>query len=115
MDKFILRSIKLTLALALIAGLILLAMKKFLWLGGFLTAVVWTMINFLLILNILKIAILEKSKKKLTVLLMIKFPVLYLIGFLILNSRIFPVLSILSGVSLILVVAGAVKICPKLN
>jgi len=80
---------------------------------GMLTGAAWSLINFLLIVRILKIAILEKSKIKLSTLLLIKFPVLYLLGFLILISRFFPVSSLLLGAILILLVLGVRNICTK--
>jgi len=45
-----------------------------------------------------------KSKNKIFVVSVLKFPVLYLIGFLILKSRFFPMDSILIGLSIFLAV-----------
>ncbi len=83
------------------------------WMAGFLTGAVWSGINFLLIINILKVAMLKKDKAQLTAMLLLKFPVLYLLGFLILISKVFPVSSLLSGAFLVLVVMGAMRLCQK--
>jgi len=83
------------------------------WLAGFLTGAVWSAINFLLIINILKVGLLQKDKTRLTAMLLLKFPVLYLLGFLILISRIFPVPSLLLGGFLVLVVMGVIRLCRK--
>jgi hypothetical protein len=83
------------------------------WAAGFLTGAAWSIINFLLIINILKIALLRKDKAKLFVMLLLKFPVLYLVGFLILVSRIFPVLSLILGAFLVLLAMGALRLCLK--
>jgi fatty acid desaturase len=85
------------------------------WIGGILTGAAWSTINFLLILNILKIALLRENKAKLFIMLLVKFPVLYIVGFLILFSKIFPILSVLCGVVLVLVVMGVIKLCPRRN
>lgn len=83
------------------------------WLLGFLTGAAWSLINFLLILEICKIILLGKAKTKLFVILLLKFPVLYLGGFLILISKVFPVISLLSGTALVLLIAGVRRLCQK--
>jgi hypothetical protein len=86
---------------------------KLMWLSGFLIGAGWSAVNFLLILSILKISMLEKPKTKLGAILLLKFPVLYLVGFLILNSGIFPISSILAGLTSTLLLVGAIKLWPK--
>ena len=81
--------------------------------AGFLTGAAWSLINLFLIINILKIAVLKKDKNKLALLLLLKFPGLYLVGYLVLTSRIFPVLSLLSGATVVLVLMGVIKLCRK--
>jgi len=114
MDKLIARSLKLTALTTLMTTLILLMMQRFSWAGGFLTGATWSSINFLLILNIFKIAFLEKkNNNKFFIMLLLKFPVLYLAGFFVLISKAFPVLSLLLGASLVLVVMGVLRLCLK--
>ena len=76
-------------------------------------AAIWSVVNFSLVIRILKIAVLREPKTNLRRILMIKFPALYLAGFWILNSRIFPTASILTGMGLALVLIGAVTVWPK--
>ena len=83
------------------------------WIVGFLTGAAWSAVNFWLIIAILKIALLLKDKRRLSLLLLVKFPLLYTLGFFILYSRFFPVYSVLAGASLIFIVIGAVKVCRK--
>ena len=83
------------------------------WLTSFLVGAGWSAVNFLLILSILKISILEKPKKHLFAILLIKFPILYLTGFLLLNSRLFQISGILAGLTLVILLVGAVKLWPK--
>jgi len=115
MEDTLKKAIKINTLLTLITALVLAVTGQLRWAGGFLTGSVWSTVNFLLLVNILKIAILEKEKKGLVPALLLKFPVLYLGGFLILTLEIFPVLSLLAGVSLILAVIGLVKLWPKLT
>jgi hypothetical protein len=60
---------------------------------------------------VLKIAILKEDRKKLFVFLLVKFPVLYLIGILILISKKFALTSLLLGLFPIFIVMGIVRIC----
>lgn len=83
------------------------------WAAGFIVGSAWSLVNFLVTLSLLKIGILEKSKSKLLLILLVKFPVLYLIGFLILILRFFPASSLLTGLALPLAVAGGIKLWPK--
>ncbi len=84
-----------------------------LWAAGLTMAAIWSVVNFSLVIKILKIAVLREPKTDLRLILMIKFPVLYLAGFWILNSRIFPTASILTGMGLALVLIGVVTVWPK--
>jgi len=73
----------------------------------------WSALNFLLIINLLKIAVLQKSNAKLTLILLIKFPLLYLFGYLILTKKLFSVSSLLCGLGSALLVLGAVNLWPR--
>jgi hypothetical protein len=83
------------------------------WMLAFLIGAAWSAINFLLIFAILRISILEEPKTKLGAILLIKFPVLYLAGFLILSSGLFPISGIMAGLTSVLLLVGAVKLWPK--
>jgi hypothetical protein len=84
-----------------------------LWAAGLTMAAIWSVVNFSLVIRIIKIAVLKEPKTNLRRILMIKFPALYLAGFWILNSRIFPTASILTGMGLALVLIGVVTVWPK--
>ena len=73
---------------------------------GVMTGFFWIFLNtfFLFQLVQLSVAPQAKSKDKIFALSVLKFPVLYLIGFFILKSRFFPVHSILAGLSIFLTV-----------
>jgi ABC-type multidrug transport system permease subunit len=85
-------------------------MKKISWAGGFFIGANWSTLNFLFTLNILKVALLKKDRTKMSLMLLVKFPILYLLGFIILVSGIFPISSLLLGVGLIFVVIGVNKL-----
>lgn len=84
-----------------------------LWAAGFAMAAIWSVVNFSLVIRILKIAVLKEPKTNLRRILMIKFPVLYLAGFWILNARMFPTASILTGMGVALILIGVVTVWPK--
>lgn len=114
MDNFVRRLIKLALISSIAISIILALMGKFIFLGGFLTGTAWSMINFILVINILKAVLLQKDKKQISVMLLIKFPVLYLSALLILVWNIFPVFSMLLGITLVFVIIGALRLWPRL-
>lgn len=83
------------------------------WTLGFLVAGLWVVTNFILMVKLLKIAALQKSRRNLYIILILKFPVLYLLGFAILISKVFPISSLLAGLAIGLVITGIVRLWPK--
>ncbi|MDP2942498.1 MAG: hypothetical protein Q8O36_03185 [Candidatus Omnitrophota bacterium] len=112
MDEALKRVINLIALTVAVASVVLIAMGRLSWATGLLASTAWSVINFLLLMNIFGIAMLQKSRKKLLAVLLIKFPILYLIGYLILSSKLFPLSSILTGL-ITLIILGVVTIWPK--
>ena len=83
------------------------------WVLGFMVGAAWSAANLYFTVNILKISVLKKDQAKLSALLLLKFPVLYLAGFLILISKIFPVDSLLTGLTIVIIIIGIRRICMK--
>jgi len=108
-------SIKITLILVGVSVIVLTLAGKVSWAEGFLLANIWSGLNFFFTIKILNIALLKQSKARLLLLLLVKFPLLYLAGFLILAARIFPYTSLLAGLLPILLVTGILKIWPRHN
>lgn len=73
---------------------------------GVMTGFFWLFLNTFFLLQLVQMSLTPKvkSKDKIFVITVLKFPVLYLIGFFILQSRFFPVISILAGLSIFLAV-----------
>ncbi len=115
MRELINKAIKVNTALVFSAALVFIFLRKFSFSAGLLISCLWSTLNFALTLNLLEIAVLHKSKTKLLLLLLIKFPVLYLVGFLILFMNKFPVSSLFLGVSSIALVTGVLSIWPQRN
>jgi hypothetical protein len=115
MPGLIKKAVKVNSILMLTVALICAVMGKVSFGAGLLVSAAWSMANFLFTIGLLDIALLRKPKGKLLLLLLIKFPVLYLLGFLILVFKVFPALSLLLGLSSILLILGVLHICPKLN
>ena len=97
---------------AVIAGIFLLK-KDVAWASGFMIGVIWCVVNFTLTVRLFEAALSRNEPKRIGMSLIIKFPVLYLIGFFILISKLFPMISILAGIGLALLVIGVVNIWPK--
>ena len=83
------------------------------WASGLMIGVIWSVFNYSLTLGLFEIALLQKDPKRMRRILIIKFPALYLVGFFVLRSALFPAMSILAGIGLALLVIGIVNICPK--
>ena len=83
------------------------------WAAGLMIGVVWCVTNYLLTINLFEMALLEKDPKRLAGILIIKFPVLYLSGFFILKYKLFPAMSLLTGIGLTLLIIGVVNLWPK--
>ena len=77
---------------------------------GLLTGGLWFFLNSFFLYQLLEIGLGNKSKHKERILIfsILKFPVLYLIGFFILKSRFFPIYSLLLGLTLYFTAFGIV-------
>lgn len=113
MDEWLKRNIKVAAVLAVIISAALVLMRQWRFAGGFLAGASWSIISFLLTVNLLKMAILQGTKRKLPLTLLIKFPLLYLTGYLLLVSKWFSVYSLLAGSVSMLLVTGGTGIWPK--
>ncbi|MFA5143078.1 MAG: hypothetical protein WC522_02755 [Candidatus Omnitrophota bacterium] len=83
------------------------------WLLGFIVGAAWSSANFYFTITILKISVLRKDAAKLWALILLKFPVLYLAGFLIVISKTFPLSSLLAGLTAALITMGIAKLCTR--
>ncbi len=106
------RPINISVTLVFVLALALALMKHLAYAAGILIGATWLMANFLFTFNLLEIAILKKPKQKLLLLLLIKFPVLYLLGFLILSLKLFPFSSLFLGMTIVILVLGVTSIWP---
>lgn len=113
MEALIKRSVIITAVLVVAISAVVFARGNILWALGFLAGAAWSAVNFLLTINLFKMAILKKSKVRLSLMLLIKFPLLYLLGFLLLTSKKLPVSSLLLGVLPVILVTGVMKVWPK--
>jgi len=113
MDDFITRSAKITLITAIAVCVTAMSLSHWWWAAGFMLAVLWATANFLVTMSLLKMAVAQGAKKQLFVSLAVKFPLLYLLLFLLLSSRRFPATSVLAGIPLIIIVMGVVRVWPK--
>ena len=107
------KPINISVIMVFALALIFAVARRLSYSAGILISASWLMANFLLTLNLLEIAILKRPKVKLLMLLLIKFPVLYLLGYLILALKLFPVSSLFLGMSLIVLILGVSTIWPK--
>lgn len=97
---------------AVLAGALLLKHQTN-WASGLMIGIIWAAVNFSLTTNLFEIALLKKDPKRVSLMLMIKFPVLYVAGFFLLKSGLFPMMSLLAGIGLTLFVIGIVNILPR--
>lgn len=109
MDQTLNKSLKITAGLVLAVILITAALGNFLWGAGFLLGNLWAITNFYFMVSFLKITASRGNKARLFAILLLKFPLLYFIGFLLFKSRFFPDLSLLVGLVPFLAITGIVK------
>lgn len=109
MDRSLKQSLRLTAALALAVIGVSILLGRFSWGAGFLSGNLWAAANFLFTVGLFKIAASEKNKAKLAAILLVKFPLLYLIGFLLLTSGFFPLSSLLAGLVPFLAITAIIK------
>ena len=104
--EFIHRTIKTTLILAALIFVVT-TIYYDLKIGlGILVGAGWGCSNLYFLTNLIKEALSPEkpNKRKIALIASVKFPLLYLLGYLILRLKYFPVLSLLSGFTLIFVV-----------
>ncbi|MCX5678162.1 MAG: hypothetical protein NTY76_03530 [Candidatus Omnitrophica bacterium] len=95
------------------AGAMLLFRNEIDWAAGLMAGILWCVINYSLTVSLFEMALLQKEPKRITRALIIKFPVLYIGGFFILKYKLFPVMSLLTGIGLTLLIIGIMNIWPK--
>ncbi len=88
-------------------------MESLKWLAGFIIGAGWSAANIYFTIAILKMSVRKTDPAKLTALVMLKFPVLYLAGFLILMSRAFQISSLLTCIMAAVIAAGIRRIWLK--
>ncbi len=90
-------------------------LASWLWACGILIGYFWIFLNSYFLFQLLEMSFTPGPKRKNRVLLLsvIKFPVLYIAGFFILTTRVFPVAAVLLGLTLFLLAFFLVWI--KLN
>lgn len=104
--EFIYRTVKVSVALSLLGFLFVSRAFGFGFGVGFLAGGLWSALNLWLLVSLLTSALAkEKNKKKILLLFMLKFPVLYGGGFFLVWYGRLNVLGVLVGFSLPLVVA----------
>jgi len=113
MGDVVKKSMKFSFLAAAAIALILVSRNNSGWAAGLLVAVLWSILNFSLTIRVFEMAILKKDPKKLSAILLVKFPVLYVGGFFILNLKLFPLVSILAGITLTLAVIGITMLLPR--
>lgn len=92
------------------AALIFLFIKNWMWSAGILTGSLWVFVNSFFLCQLLEIGLQlnPKHKEKILIFTVLKFPVLYVTGFFILKSRLFPIYSLLLGLTLYFLALGIV-------
>jgi polyferredoxin len=113
MDVLLKTPVKATAILTIVVVFVSILAGKLLWGVGFLTGSLWSIINFSLAIDILRAALLQKNKNSITFILLLKFPLLYLTLFFVFISRVFPPLSVLAAIPLVLIITGVSRLWAK--
>jgi hypothetical protein len=100
---------KYSVIIALAAAVVIGFLKHDLaWAAGFLLGGIWSSVNFVVLAGVLNAIFMKEGAKSMTLLFAVKFPALYGIGFLLLKSGWFPAISLLAGLTFVLISVGGV-------
>lgn len=105
--EFIHRVIKTSLVLAVLGFLFFTVYYDFKFGGGILAGAIWGCLNLLFLTHLITEVFnpgKEVRKGKVVIIALVKFPLLYLFGYLLLAIKYFPPISLLSGFTLIFLV-----------
>lgn len=104
--EFIHRVIKTSLILGVLIFLFVTFFHKFNYASGIFVGCVWGCLNLYFLTNLVTEATNPKGirKKRIILLVLFKFPLLYLSGYFLLRMKYFPVTSLLMGFTLVFVV-----------
>ena len=105
--EFIHRVIKTSLVLAVLGFLFVTVYYRFQFGAGILIGAIWGCLNLLLLTHLITEVFTpgkEVRKGKITLIALVKFPLLYAAGYLLLRINYFPPISLLSGFTLIFLV-----------
>ena len=105
--EFIHRVIKTSLVLAVLGFLFVTVYYDFKFGAGILAGTVWGCLNLLFLTHLITEVFSpgkEVRKGKVIIIALVKFPLLYLFGYVLLKINYFPAISLLSGFTLIFVV-----------
>ena len=114
-DALLKKAVKFNGVILIVLALVFLCAGKAFWSLGVILGGMWSTLNIILTIHLLKIALLKESRSRMGAFLLLKFPALYLLGILILTSRWFPLGSLFLGLSSIFLALGAVKLWPLLS
>ena len=98
------------LGLTALLSLTLFFLKGWAWASGAMVGSLWVFLNSYFLYQLLEIGLQPKPRQKERILIfsILKFPVLYIAGFFILRTRVFPVYSVLLGLTLYFMALGVV-------
>jgi hypothetical protein len=104
--EFITRIIKTTAIVSLVASLCISYYFDWHFGLGFLIGSTWSLINLFFIRSLIKEVLSPEGVRKtmLAVLALLKFPLLYVAGYYLVKSEVFPIYSLMAGFSLVFVV-----------
>lgn len=101
-SRFLQNLVVVTLATALFTVAVFACRGAWLFAFGTLAGVCWAFLNAAVLVQIIRMAATVKQvDRKLAVLLVVKFPVIYLTGFFILRTNFFPVTSLVTGLTIV--------------
>ncbi|UCF78509.1 MAG: hypothetical protein JSW03_10580 [Candidatus Eiseniibacteriota bacterium] len=104
--EFVTRIVKTTAIVSALTALFVATYFSPAWGGGVLLGATWNSLNLLLVAWLVRAVVAAERavRGRIVALAAVKFPVLYGLGFLLLRSAVFPVGSLVTGFSLVLVV-----------
>jgi hypothetical protein len=109
MMDFIKKVFKIDLIFAVGVACVLCLVGNWRWAFGFFVSAIWMFANVFFLMNIFQTALARGSRRELAFLIVIKYPLLYLVAYFIMKARVVPLESLLAGTLFTLVVFGGMS------
>ncbi len=111
MDKGLQRAFAVIAGLSFLIGAGIVTVQSRMFGFGFIAGSCWGILNLVLVFGLLHSLLVQQTPERSLIFILIKFPVLYGIGFYLLFTKTFPIVSLLAGFTFVIFGVGILYAC----